>query len=1308
MKERQESFRFTKKKIIFFITILITFISTISFTANTPIDMPTWREKDYQLQKLALEEFARTEVEGDIGGLQGFAVTHKHIVFSSLSTSSNSYIYFMDKETKILDTSLTITIPCNSVQTNSKYGHLNDMTYNPDTGEILIPYTDADDNLKAKVAIIKYTNKITGTVSSNIEVVSQPTKLNGDILNAGSISYNPKYGYIFQKYNTICIAQRNGSTFTTIAEFSIGESDDDRIYWNMTEQGLFTNGDYLYECRWEAGEDMQSTVHQVNYYDSTEQGSAVILMYKIKEDLSGLTYLKTLYIPGTKINDFFSDKTNRIAELETGCFDKETGELYLGYNFTRVSGETKKTKYFYKVKTGLQTIDGKQVDFNEYAYPKTQTSITGQDMIVSSNLVRYYNANNILNSSSKIKDLSSLVNTSNTGKDGLLNGFSPTSLIYTANGYMSLDGVDDWINIGEISGIYDKVTLETQVSINSTTSTTSYLISNAELGGYILYIKNGILGFQAHIDGSYQKVELNETLSTNKVYNISAVFNGSSLALYVDGNLKKTTTLSGTKTVVAPSNNTVMAIGTNPAGSIGSSNFANINVYTARIYSSALTQDQIKQNMNADRITPHGLSVDSKNLTLTINFSQAVNNISGNDITIQNGTISSITKISDYKYIINVTNFVSESTLNILTKNTITDIAGNTITTGTAKIIINVPKATKPIVTAYNKIYDGLSHTVTVSGGSEGTIQYSTDKQTWSSDAPTYKDYTNGAKTIYVKVAGDSTHCDSDIVASSITITKRSITVTANDKKIIYGDNIPLLDWTIGETGISGEIGKATGTLKTSATSSSTSGTYDIINNTVALLNNENFKSDNYIMSFEKGTLTINKYNLSNASLNIANETYNGSTKTPAPTVKMGTTVISSSEYDVSYSNNTNAGTAGFIVTAKSTSSNFTGSKSGTFIIEKAHIAVPSSPASKTYNGTEQQSGITLPTNTSIVTESSTTSATNAGSYNVLLKLNDISNYQWDDGTTANKTVSWIINKYNLNNATISKIPAQNYNENGNIPIPTLTVSFPNESVTTLINNTDFTCSYINNNQPTDNAKIIVTAKDNSNYIGYREITFTINPRIIFNSNGGLGTMNNQFVSYNANTTLSQNTYTKTGYAFGGWALSKENANTGIIDFKNHETIVLTSNITLYAIWIPSSYKVTEYTVDDNNISNVDPETTISEFKEHIILDSTGSVRIFDKNEAEITDNNSIICTGMTIKIFLADNTINLAIIVTGDVDGNGSVNIQDLMCINKHRLQKNNLESIYLKAGDLNKDNSVNIIDLFLLNKFRLGIIAL
>ena len=48
----------------------------------------------------------------------------------------------------------------------------------------------------------------------------------------------------------------------------------------------------------------------------------------------------------------------------------------------------------------------------------------------------------------------------------------------------------------------------------------------------------------------------------------------------------------------------------------------------------------------------------------------------------------------------------------------------------------------------------------------------------------------------------------------------------------------------------------------------------------------------------------------------------------------MGSTTLASSEYDVTYSNNTNAGTASFTVTAKSTSTNFTGSKSGTFTIK--------------------------------------------------------------------------------------------------------------------------------------------------------------------------------------------------------------------------------------------------------------------------------------------------------------------------------------------------------------------------------------
>ena len=53
-------------------------------------------------------------------------------------------------------------------------------------------------------------------------------------------------------------------------------------------------------------------------------------------------------------------------------------------------------------------------------------------------------------------------------------------------------------------------------------------------------------------------------------------------------------------------------------------------------------------------------------------------------------------------------------------------------------------------------------------------------------------------------------------------------------------------------------------------------------------------------------------------------------------------------------------------MTAKA-NTNYTGSKTKNFTINKASITVPSSPAAKTYNGNSQDHGITIPSHTSIV-----------------------------------------------------------------------------------------------------------------------------------------------------------------------------------------------------------------------------------------------------------------------------------------------------------------------------------------------------
>ena len=83
----------------------------------------------------------------------------------------------------------------------------------------------------------------------------------------------------------------------------------------------------------------------------------------------------------------------------------------------------------------------------------------------------------------------------------------------------------------------------------------------------------------------------------------------------------------------------------------------------------------------------------------------------------------------------------------------------------------------------------------------------------------------------------------------------------------------------------------------------------------------------------------------------------------------------------------------------------------GTVTIAKATVTIPTSPVKQyTYNGQAQAHGYTLPTGTTIENNGTTASATDTGTYNIVLKLTSASNYQWSDGSVTNKTVNWKIN----------------------------------------------------------------------------------------------------------------------------------------------------------------------------------------------------------------------------------------------------------------------------------------------------------
>ena len=94
-------------------------------------------------------------------------------------------------------------------------------------------------------------------------------------------------------------------------------------------------------------------------------------------------------------------------------------------------------------------------------------------------------------------------------------------------------------------------------------------------------------------------------------------------------------------------------------------------------------------------------------------------------------------------------------------------------TSNCAKLTIGKVPAANPTLTAYSGTYDGQSHTISVSGGSGGTIQYSTDNKTWSTTKPTRTNV--GTTTVYVKVVGDGNHTDTNPISSTITITAQQL-----------------------------------------------------------------------------------------------------------------------------------------------------------------------------------------------------------------------------------------------------------------------------------------------------------------------------------------------------------------------------------------------------------------------------------------------------------------------------------------------------------------------------------------------------
>ncbi|MBR1724449.1 MAG: hypothetical protein IJ723_05460, partial [Ruminococcus sp.] len=245
-------------------------------------------------------------------------------------------------------------------------------------------------------------------------------------------------------------------------------------------------------------------------------------------------------------------------------------------------------------------------------------------------------------------------------------------------------------------------------------------------------------------------------------------------------------------------------------------------------------------------------------------------------------------------------------------------------------------------------------------------------------------------------------------------------------------------------------------------------------------------KSPNFTGSVVK-EFTIEKAAMTDSmvTLDSAAQVYDGTAKTPAVTVKNGsTTLVSGTDYTVSYASNVSAGTAAVTVTAKG---NYTGTVTKSFTISPANVStadVTLSPASYTYDGTEKKPAVTVKMGTKTLAPADYTVSysNNVKAGTATVTVTGKGNY------TGTASKSFTINKKAISSATVS-ISGKQYVYTGKALKPAATVKLGTK---TLVSGTDYTITYLNNKN-TGKATAKVTGK--GNYSGTKTVYFYIKPK---------------------------------------------------------------------------------------------------------------------------------------------------------------------------------------------------------------------
>ncbi len=133
----------------------------------------------------------------------------------------------------------------------------------------------------------------------------------------------------------------------------------------------------------------------------------------------------------------------------------------------------------------------------------------------------------------------------------------------------------------------------------------------------------------------------------------------------------------------------------------------------------------------------------------------------------------------------------------------------------------------------------------------------------------------------------------------------------------------------------------------------------------------------------------------------------------------------------------------------------------------------------------------------------------------------------------------------------------------------------------------------------------------------------------------------------------------------------------------------------------PEVFSSEKYIINDQDkdISRVAPKTTIAQFKGNV---TTNQTLVFTDKEGNTLSDDTVLKTGVKVKV---GKTLEYTIIVTGDIDQDAQISVNDLAKIKLHLIEQELITGISLKAADIDGDNQITVNDVAQLKLLLIGL---